>query len=310
MAHRLTAALLAALAFVVLGAETAAAQEATWSVVTADNDFGADRDNYGYTVDPGGRLDDGLVITNPGPSPLDLAVYAADAFTTDDGRLDLRPRNTTATGVGAWVHPNQEHITVPSGQSVSVPFIVTVPQDAATGDHMGGIVTALTQNGVERRVGLRIRLRVGGTLNPALSLEDLSVDYSGTPNPIGAGDATLSYTIHNTGNAIVTARQAAAVEGPFGTWRVAAGRIDDSPELLPGEKWQVSVPVHGVVPALRLTGTVTLAPLLTDASGSTAPLAGADTAAHGAAVPWVLVAIVVVLGAGAVLSRRRGKRNS
>lgn len=283
----------------VAGAGTAAADDAPWTVHAADGEFGADRDNYSYALDPGGRLDDGLVVVNNGATPLDLAVYAADAFTTTTGGLDLRTRDRKPTGVGAWVHPGKSHVTVQPGQSTEVPFTVSVPADATPGDHLGGIVTALTQDNVERRVGLRLQLRVGGDLKPNLSVEDLDVRYSG-------GDATLTYAIHNTGNAVLAARQVASVSGPFGTWLTNAGRIADSPPLLPGEKWRVSVPVHDVRPAVRLAGTVTLVPLLTDASGSTAPLSTVETTAHAWAIPWlVLLPLVALCGLVAVVVARR-----
>jgi hypothetical protein len=137
------------------------------------------------------------------------------------------------------------------------------------------------------------------------------VSYSGTPNPFGEGDATFTYTIHNTGNAILTARQAVSISGPFGRLGVRAGQIDDSPQLLPGETWKVSVPVHGVAPALRLTGTVTLIPLLTDASGSVAPLAVVETTTHTWTLPWALLPFLVVLCglvvAGLASRRRQAK---
>ncbi len=288
-------------------AGVAAADDVGWTVRTADNEFGADRDNYGYTLDPGGRLDDGLVVVNNGTTSLDLAVYAADAFTTDTGKLDLRTKNVQPTGVGAWVHPGQDHLTVQPGQSLEVPFTVSVPDNAAPGDHLGGIVTALTRDNVERRVGLRIQLRVGGDLKPGLSVENLDTRYSGTL--LGTGDATVIYAIHNTGNAILAARQTVSIAGPFGIWRVPSGRVADSPPLLPGETWQVSVPVRGVTPAVVLTATVTLTPLLTDAAGSTAPLPAADTTAHFWAIPWVvLLALVLLCGLLFVRARRRRTR--
>jgi hypothetical protein len=152
-------------------------------------------------------------------------------------------------------------------------------------------------------------VRVGGRLTPSLSVENLHVRYSGTPNPFGKGDATVTYTIHNTGNAILTARQAVSISSPFGSLGVHAGKIDDSPQLLPGDTWKVSVPVNGVAPTLRLTGTVTLVPLLTDTAGSIAPLAGVDTTTHAWPVPWALLLFIAVLcGLVVVLvvaSRRR-----
>ncbi|UBU14019.1 COG1470 family protein [Nonomuraea gerenzanensis] len=291
-------ALLAVLGLAGLGAAPAAAGTA-WTVRTAANDFGADRRNYGYTLDPGGSLTDGLVIANPGTAPLRLSVYAADAFTTEDGRLDLLAQGARSAAVGAWVRPSRPDVTVPAGGSVEVPFTLTLPPGAAPGEYLGGVVTAPAGSG-ERR-GIRIRLRVGGELRPRLSVEDPRVGYA------GGGDATVTYTIRNTGNAVLAARQAVSVSG------VRAGRIGDSPRLLPGESWKVSVPVHGVTPVLRLTGTIEVVPLLTDASNSIAPLAAvrATASAWGVSWGWALPAIAAGCGlvaAFVALRRRRASR--
>jgi Bacterial protein of unknown function (DUF916) len=304
--------LLAALGFLGVGAGPAAAADGdvSWEVATASNDFGSGRQNYSYTLEPGGQLEDGLVVANHGTTPLHLAVYAADGFTTKKGELDLVTRDAKSTRVGAWVHTGRPDVTVGPGASVEVPFTVTLPDNAASGEYMGGIVTSLTQAGeAERRLGIRIRLRVGGDLRPSLSVTDLHVRYSGTSNPFGKGGATVTYTIHNTGNAILAARQAVSLSGPFGSFAARAGRIDDSPQLLPGESWKVSVPVRGVAATPRLTGTVTLVPLLTDASGSVAPLAVVKATTQAWATPWApLLLLVVLCGlvlAGLAFRRRR-----
>ncbi|SCG51370.1 WxL protein peptidoglycan domain-containing protein [Micromonospora inositola] len=313
--------LLAAFGFLTVGAGPAAAEDGDvpWAVRTASNDFGSGRQNYTYTLNPGGQLKDGLVVVNRGVTPLDLAVYAADGFTTEAGQLDLVTKDAKSTRVGAWVHADRHDVTVRPGESVEVPFTVALPDNAAPGDYMGGIVTSLTQASeagetpVDRRLGIRIRLRVGGELKPSLSVEDLHVRYSGTPNPFGKGDATVTYTIHNTGNAILTARQAVSISGPFGRLGVRAGQIDDSPPLLPGDTWKVSVPVHEVAPALRLTVTVTLVPLLTDASGSIAPLAMVETTTHAWTIAWALLLFVLVVLCGLVvagLASRRRRRHA
>ena len=91
------------------------------------------------------------------------------------------------------------------------------------------------RSGWERRQ-IQVRLRVGGPLKPSLAVEHLRIDYAGTPNPFAKGDATVSYTIRNTGNATLAARQTLSVSGPFGRWAVAAPRIADSPALLPGAR--------------------------------------------------------------------------
>jgi hypothetical protein len=318
LAQATAVVLLAALVFLGVEAGPAAADgDVSWAVSTASNDFGSGRQNYWYTLNPGGQLEDGLVVVNHGTTPLHLAVYAADGF-TKGGQLDLVTKDSKSTRVGAWVHTDRPDVTVRPGESLEVPFTATLPDNAAPGEYMGGIVTSLTQAGeadginADRRLGIRIRLRVGGSLKPSLSAENLHVRYSGTPNPFGKGDATVTYTIHNTGNAILTARQAVSVSGPFGRLRVHAGQIDDSPQLLPGDTWKVSVPVHGVAPAVSLTGTVTLVPLLTDAAGSVTPLAVVKTTAHAWTTPWALLLFLVVLCGLVVagLTSRRRRRHT
>ncbi|MEU6427101.1 DUF916 domain-containing protein [Microbispora sp. NPDC046973] len=314
LARAVVVALLAA--FGLLGARTgpaaAADGEVSWTVATASNDFGSDRRNYAYTLDPGGRLEDGLVIANRGTTPLHLNVYAADAFTTEQGGLDLFGKDAKPAGVGAWVRPDRPDVTVGPGESAEVPFTVALPDDVAPGEYMGGVVTSPAQPGAAdgRRLGIRIRLRVGGALTPSLSVEDLKVRYSGTPNPIGTGEATVTYTIRNNGNSVLAARQAVSLSGPFGHWDARAEHVGDSPRLLPGDTWKVSVPVHGVTPALRLTGTVTLVPLLTDAAGSVAPLAAVESTTHTWTLPWAPLLVLVVLGglAVAALTSRRRRR--
>ncbi|MFF0227303.1 WxL protein peptidoglycan domain-containing protein [Streptomyces sp. NPDC004629] len=313
-------ALLAALA--IAGPLTAPAQAAdgdvTWTVRTAPNSYGSDRSSFGYGINPGGRIEDAMVVANRGKDPLTLAVYAADGFTTETGRLDLLTRDKKSVGVGAWVHAGRDSVVVRPGRTVRVPFTVSVPDNATPGDYVGGILTSLKQSddaagiNVDRRLGIRVKLRVSGELKPRLEIEDLKVSYDGTLNPFGKGDATVGYTIHNTGNAILSARQTASLAGPFGRLRADADAVAAPPELLPGESWKVTVPVHGVTPAFRLTATATLTPLLTDASGSTTALKRVEAGAGGWAVPWTLLLIVVVLAAAVaawlVLARRSRAR--
>lgn len=293
-------------ALVLLVALTAAApaDDVPWSVSTAANSYGSDRQNYSYTVNPGGRVDDGLMVVNRGKTPLELAVYAADAYTTDQGKVDLLTPDTKSTGVGAWVHADQGSVTVAPGQSKQVPFIIDVPADAKPGDHLGGIVTSLKQGtDVDRRLAIRIHLRVSGDLKPSLSVDDLKMRYTGGRN------ATVTYTVHNTGNAILAARPSTSVAGPFGAWRVE-GQQTDSPQLLPGETWKVSTEVHGVTPAVRLSGTVTLLPLLTDAAGSTGPLTPMSTTTHTWTTPWWLLLLVLLAAAVVVVVRRLTRKRA
>lgn len=305
----------AAGALVAAGGPAAGADDdVTWTVRTAANDFGSDRTGFTYAVDPGHAVGDALVVANHGDEPLDLAVYAADGFTTDAGQFDVLTAGTESAAVGAWLRTGTDAITVEPGGSVEVPFTVEVPEDATPGDYSGAVITSLTRPddaagiSVDRRLGIRVDLRVGGDLRPSLAVEDVHLTYGGTANPAGTGDAGVTYTLHNTGNTVLNAQQTVAVAGPYGWFRVESGDVPPAPDLLPGESWDVTVPVDGVVPSVRLGATVSALPVLTDAAGSTSTLGVVTGSTHAWAVSWAAVAVLVLVVAAAVLGRRLAVR--
>ncbi|WP_082461829.1 WxL protein peptidoglycan domain-containing protein [Agromyces sp. Leaf222] len=286
--------------------------EVTWGVRTADGAWGDGRENYAYEVDAGETLEDALIIANHDAVPIELDVYAADAFTTADGQLDVAARDVRPRELGAWAVPAADRVTVQPGEAVEVPFTIDVPANATPGDHAGGILTSLAtpevENGlsVDRRLGIRIHLRVGGELAPALAIDDLHVDYAGTLNPFGTGAATVSYTVRNAGNTRLAAAQDVALTGPFGMLPVNASGVADVPELLPGETWPVEVEVEGVVPAFVLTAAVALDPV---SPTETKPVPkSVEEAASTAAVPWTLLALVLLLAAAIFVWVRLGRR--
>ena len=263
-----------------------------WNVTTAANDYGSERTAFEYTVNAGDEVDDGIVVTNTGTAPLRLAVYGADAFTTAAGTLDLRPQGADSSGVGAWLRPGVDHVDVAPGGSADVPFTIALPADAAAGDHVGGIVTSATAapggSQGEQRVVIPVQLHVAGYFQPGLTVDALRTTYSGD-------DATVTYTLHNTGNAVLAARQDVAIGGPFGAFTVHADSVATTPDLLPGESWQVSVPVHGVTRAGWVSTTVALTPVYTDPAGTPSELDPVTSAAHAWALSWVAVLVVVVV---------------
>ncbi len=323
--HRLTptrratlpALLTAALALSIVGAASPAlaaedvGPEVTWGVRTASGAHGDGRENYAYEVDPGGSVEDAIIVANHDDAPLTLDIYAADGFTTSSGQLDVATRDVVPREIGAWLVPAVDRVTIAPGEAVEVPFTITVPDRATPGDHAGGILTTLTSPPVEdgvtvdRRLGIRIHLRVTGDVAPALTLDGLRVDYVGTPHPFATGEAMISYTVRNSGNARLSAGQTVTLSGPFGLFPLEAAGLTDVPELLPGESWPVEVHLTGVVPAFVLDGTVTL----------TLPDGAVTASVSTVAVPWTLLILVVLLTAAIVLwlvtaRRRRAARTA
>lgn len=323
---RAVAALLAAALLLLVpgpaGVAAAATDPATdpaalsWGVVPADGDQGTGRANFAYAVEPGTELRDAVVVTNHGQSPLELDVYAADARTTTSGQLDLLPADEPSTGAGTWVALDVPHVSLAAGASVEVPFTVRVPADATPGDHSGGVVTAAVSADdgstvrLDRRLALRMHLRVAGEVAPALTIEGLTVEHHGTPNPVGAGSVVVRYRVTNTGNARIVATEAVTVAGLAGTRRtVEAVPADEAVEVLPGSGVEREV----VLDDVRALGSVDVQVL---AAATAVGLGGGATAratadASVVAVPWALAVLVLALAGGIVallVVRRRRAR--
>ncbi|WP_066951027.1 hypothetical protein [Streptomyces lushanensis] len=276
------------------------------------------RSDFSYSATPGAAVRDHLAVLNHSTRPLKLKVYASDAFNTDDGGFDLLAAGRPSKDAGTWVAVRTGSVVVPARSRVIVPFTLTVPRGASPGDHAAGIVAALTSSGtgaqgdrvaVEQRVGARVHIRVAGELKPQLTVENLKATYDGTFNPFGGGTATVTYTVRNTGNVRLGARQTVRVRNAV-TGPVRAPGVHDIKGLLPGNAVTVTASVRDLFPALRSTATVTVDPV--PVGGDIDPaLPGTTHSAGFWTVPWALLALLLILAAGVALwlwqRRRRGR---
>ncbi|MEU6653082.1 DUF916 domain-containing protein [Streptomyces sp. NPDC046900] len=277
------------------------------------------RPNFSYGATPGAIVKDHIAVFNYGTKPLMLKVYAQDAFTTADGGFDLYAAKRKPTDAGAWVKLAKNRVKIPARSRVIVPFTLTVPTKATPGDHTGGIVASLAASAtdkkgnkvaVDQRVGARIYLRVSGEITSRLAVENLHTEYHGTANPFGGGSATVTYTVRNTGNVRLAAHQAVSVRDAFGgTAKVA--KLRDLPELLPGDAVTMTTTATGVFPAFRDTATVMVDPQPVRGDVKFRILPRVTRTVAFSAVPWALLAVLLVLAGAATvwLVRRRRRRN-
>ncbi|MGH3863815.1 DUF916 domain-containing protein [Actinokineospora sp.] len=318
----LASGLLAALALGFAPATARAAQDkgpATFGVRPATAQAPDNRPNFSYSATPGAVVRDHLAVANISDAPLSLKVYASDAFNTPDGGFDLLDAGRAPVDVGAWAKVDagaMDGTTVVPGRTTRiVPFTVTIPANATPGDHAGGIVASLVTEAtgsdgqrvaVEQRVGARIYLRISGDLVPKLTIEDVAGSYDGSF--FGTGSTRISYVVRNSGNVRLGGRQKVTVETPWGSG-TAAPNLPDLPELLPGNSFQVTATVSGVLPAGWLSGLVHIDPV---ASPGPQPQADAvDASVTVAAVPWLLVVVLaLVLALSLLLLWRKRKRRS
>ncbi|WP_328440709.1 DUF916 domain-containing protein [Streptomyces sp. NBC_00444] len=302
--------LLLGLLLTAVAAPAHAADNGSWSVYPVASKVAA-RPYFYLSADPGTTVEDKVVVANKTGQPLTFRLYAADAYNTArDGGFAVRTVKEKQRGIGAWARPAKSRVTVPAHGKVTVPFTLRVPEGAEPGDHPGGLV-ALDERvdrgdgslalGVQRAVAARIYLRVGGPTLPAIAVEDVRVTHH-QPLVPGLGDstATISYTLHNTGNVTLNPKVELRAKGLFGRTLLARDLSRVPTELLPRQRVRLTEPWRGA-PQLDW-GDVTLTASAQDTreSGS----------ASFFALPWligVVLLVVVVVGVVLWVRARRGR---
>ncbi len=294
---------------------------ATFGVQPATGNKPDRRAKLTYSATPGAQISDHVAIQNYSIQPLQLHVYANDAFNTNDGGFDIQPAAVSPKDLGSWVHMSgPTFITVPGRSFVIVPITIKIPVNASPGDHAGGFVAGLNRIAtdakgnrvnVEERVGTRIYIRVPGKLSAALTLTNVRTTYHTSWNPFGSGSASVSYTVRNTGNVRLAGDLNVKVTSFIGGSKQAvnlpgkAVNVPDIKELLPGQQISVSSRVGGVLPSFVATGRVTVDP--SALPGDIDPKASSVSAtASTAAVPWAqLILLVLLIGLAFMFVRRR-----
>lgn len=293
----------------------------TWGIVPSDAEgVPDDRVSFRLSLDPGTTITEHVVVTNYSGQDVTFRLVASDGVLSETGAFDLLPSDVAPVDVGSWVSI-VDHVDVPAGQSAPVPFELTVPADATPGDHPGGIVASVLQEGgtqggpsvgVETRVGTRIHLRVTGEIRPSLSITDLSTRYETSWNPLEGGTLHVSYTVVNDGNVRLGSIQQHHVAGPFGLDAGGEGPsgsvLAQQREVLPGQQTRVSAEVTGVWSLARLSTTVNGFQEAVGDDVISGPIPGATAELTSWVVPWpqlAVLALVVLIVVALVMQRRR-----
>lgn len=291
------------------GAPAHAADNGSWSVFPVSSEL-ASRPYFHLSADPGATLRDKVTVANKTGRPLTFRLYAADAYNTArDGGFAVRTSKEKQRGVGSWAKPAKDRVEVPAHGKVTVPFTIRVPETAEPGDHPGALVAlderidpgeGAVEVGVQRAVGARIYLRVGGPTVPAVAVEKVRISHHQPLVPgIGDSTATVSYTLRNTGNVTLDPKVRLRAEGLFGRELLSRDLAKVPSELLPGQTVRLTEPWHGAPQLDWGDVTLTVSARDTRESSSTSFFA----------LPWLMA---VVLGAGiaaaVVVTRVRGRR--
>ncbi len=273
----------------------------SWALTPAGaNEAGAStRPDLSYTGDPGSVIEDAVTVFNLGNQALTFRVYATDAFNATTGDFSLLDGDEPPTDVGTWVEFAQDNVTVEPGRAVTIPITLRIPDDATPGDHVGGILASnealsSTADGgaivLDRRTGTRLFVRVNGPLRPELVVEDMSVDYNSSANPLG-GSASVIYTIANRGNVRLSGTATASVAGPLGVGKGTAEPLQFN-ELLPGESVTYEADVDNVPGLGWATATVDIEPP-TNAEGTTMQASSWTARTFAPPITLILLGLIV-----------------
>lgn len=278
-------------------AEEAAESSVSWAVTPADESGSDGRSAAEHEIDPGAALTDHLEIRNLGAADAEFEIGAADGYYTDNGRFTTLPPDQPSTDAGTWI-TSETSITVPAGESVVVPYTVTVPESATPGDHAAGIAASLRTSsdsstiGVTSRVGFRVLVRVTGELAPSLAIEESTSDYAAQWNPFRPGRISAEYTVTNTGNVALT------LHDEFG------GAETDRGDILPDESRTFVTRESSAWPTLRISQPLSVRGV---APGDSEITAVAETSVAAWAVPWsqILTLLGAALIVWAIITGRR-----
>jgi len=273
------------------------------------------RPNLSYQLAPGASVQDSVTVWNYGDAQLAFRIYARDAFNTPAGGFDLLRRDQQSVDAGSWITLEQNSMIVPPHSGIATSITIAVPSDASPGDHAAGIVAAVESPGstgtdggndvvVEHRAGSRVYVRVAGPINPSLVIDSVHAQYHRSLVALAGGDLDVTYVVRNAGNVRLSAHQVIEATGPFGIG-LGDSRPDDVPELLPGSSITLIGKVSGVLPLLRVSGTVKLDPFSADGTVDPPP-EDVARASSSWAIPWLfLLLVAVVLVAFRTIRRRR-----
>lgn len=285
----------------------------SWSESPASATAPDHRTTFDYVnVKPGATISDHVAVLNRSSQSVAFTVYATDATgTTSSDVLTLLPSNERPTEVGAWTSfphiGSQLSVIVPADKGVIEPFTITVPRDAAPGDHVGAMITSVTVRRTTRsgtsfnetqRIAVPILLRVIGPLHASLRVESVSVSYAGSFNPLNDGLATVTYAVQNIGNVLLAGSQNVSVSGPFGS---VTAKLKSMPVVLPGDSVRITTTVGYLYGMGPVTAHVRVGPAAAPHEPPLAtPLAEVTASASTFAVPWAILLILVVVVGGIV----------
>ncbi len=153
------------------------------------------------TLSPGESGTAQARIANPADIPQTVRVYLADLDFSTDGTPNVA---NASSDVGTWGKTGLGELTIPPKTSATVPFTVTVPNNADPGDHVGALVVEgqPRSNGpntafkVVTRVATRLYVTVPGDAKADFAIAKVTPSKDSS---LFTKEITTTVVLHNTG---------------------------------------------------------------------------------------------------------------
>jgi hypothetical protein len=269
-------------------------------------------------LDPGQTVTEHLAVKNLSSHAVTFGLAAADGYFNKNGRYGMLADPAQSVDAGLWVKV-QPAVEVAAGETVIVPFTVTVPANAEPGDHPAGIAASASTGatsgggsgmGVTSRVGVRVLTRVTGEVRPSLEIQNTKASYRMSWSPLEPGELVASFDLVNTGNIRLDVTGLVKAGSGEAVW---PADDDQAIELLPGGTRHLETTVSHVWPWFYVTATVQADPQAVVVASDNMPPALAPVNARigviALPIPQIfvlsgLVLIVVLL----IAARRKSKQ--
>lgn len=284
------------------------------AIAPSDGERRDGRNRFSYRAEAGQSVTDHVLVRNVGSVRSTITVSANDAYNSDDGKFSLEASGETPDEAGSWVSfGGKSSVTMDMDpqEARTLEFTVTAPDNVTPGDHAAGIVASVAAQGegdvlVERRIAVRMYVRVPGDLKPDLRVTRFDAEQDFSLNPLDA-PVTLHMTIENAGNVALRGRAEVALRTWFGI--EIAGQVVDVDEMLPGSSREVTVRFdENVGQPVWLAPHLSLQPLVDDDALDPGPLTVVVVDGFLWSVPWTVIVVLLVLVLIIVLRVRSWRR--
>ena len=163
------------------------------------------RANFTYGSYSGALIQDSLHVTNDGTARGTVDIHPEDATTSQMSGETFSTSNGLQHDVGAWITLSRQKVTLNPGQSLDVPFTLSIPAHVRPGQHAGGIIAeepaqqqSSSHGSVQAVIQLHMREVIGVLINlPGKIVEKL--DATGVTYDTASHYQRVLVGLKNTG---------------------------------------------------------------------------------------------------------------